>query len=521
MHERALRTVLLIQAIEETDRAGDVLPLADRADATRAVARGGAQAQPTPAGAALSPPAESLLVRRAQRLLTRLRMRSPAVDQVLALAAGLTWLGRAVFVFAFAAGISLAALDGSRRINILAFPLIGLIAWNLFIYAVLLATWLRRGSQKTTAASFWSSHFYERWIGRRIDSLLRQSTRFNAPLAAGLRRFVSEWSEIAHPMLMERAKRFLHLAAALLALGLIAGLYVRGIALRYEAGWESTFLGPQSVHALLVALYGPAAALSGIALPSLEDIRALRWTGVSGGGEAAAWIHLIALTAVLYIVLPRLIAALVSSFSLWRLARRAPLPPSLLGYARTLLIAAGGGGGGDTADATPYAYEPSRESVAGLETLLAATLGGTIKVNVREPIRYGEEEALDGRLAARAGGMADWNVLLMTLAATPEVENHGAVIAGLRDWLTQNANAVPLLVVIDEAPYAARMSGDASFGKRLEERRRLWSDFVAGYGLRACIVDLSRITAGAPSEMAARDAARAALWTANERARAS
>jgi len=30
MHQRELRTVLLIQAIEETDRAGEVIPLADR-----------------------------------------------------------------------------------------------------------------------------------------------------------------------------------------------------------------------------------------------------------------------------------------------------------------------------------------------------------------------------------------------------------------------------------------------------------------------------------------------------------
>src|SRR5882757_7751827 len=39
MHQRSLRTVLLIQAIEETDRAGEVIPLADRADASRAVVR--------------------------------------------------------------------------------------------------------------------------------------------------------------------------------------------------------------------------------------------------------------------------------------------------------------------------------------------------------------------------------------------------------------------------------------------------------------------------------------------------
>jgi len=77
-------------------------------------------------------------------------------------------------------GVSLSALDGSRHINILAFPLIGLIAWNLFVYIALLVTWTRTRGQ--VAAGFWSAHFYERWIAGRIESLMRHSTRYNVPL---------------------------------------------------------------------------------------------------------------------------------------------------------------------------------------------------------------------------------------------------------------------------------------------------------------------------------------------------
>jgi hypothetical protein len=104
----------------------------------------------------------------------------------------------------------------------------------------------------------------------------------------------------------------------------------------------------------------------------------------------------------------------------------------------------------------------------------------------------------------------------MSLAATPEVENHGALLSASRDWLTEHASAAPMLVVIDEGPYAARMSGDAGFEQRLLERCKLWREFVAGYGLRSCILDLSRMRAGAPGEADARDAARQALWTAGE-----
>src|SRR6185295_11873739 len=125
MHQRSLRTVLLIQAIEETDRLGEVIPLADRADASRAVVRESSKlseaklraeapppAQTPPLGqtppsgqtptsgqtpppdqaprprqaqpsALLSPQTETFLVRRAEHLLDRLRTRAPAVVHIL------------------------------------------------------------------------------------------------------------------------------------------------------------------------------------------------------------------------------------------------------------------------------------------------------------------------------------------------------------------------------------------------------------------------------------------------------
>ena len=514
MHPRELRTVLLIQAIEETDRAGEVISLADRADASRAVIRESSKLSEAQPSAVLSRQSQAFLIKRSQRLLDRLRLRSPAVMHVLALAGGLTWLGRFVLVAAFAVGVSLSALDGSRRINILAFPLIGLIAWNLFVYVLLLVTWIRtRG--RTAAAAFWSASVYERWIASRIESLMRHSTRYNVPLTTGLRRFAAEWGALTQPMVFLRAKRLLHLAAALMAIGLIVGLYFRGIALRYEAGWESTFLGPQSAYVLIAALYEPACALSGISHGTLGDISALRWTATGGGGEAASWIHLIAITAALYIVLPRLLAATAASFGLWRLSRQLPVPASLLGYARTLIMGVGRGTTGETASVVPYAYEPKPPSIAGLESLLAATLGANLKVQVREPIKYGAEETVATRLAATS---ATWHVILMTLASTPEVENHGACLTAWRDWLAKNATSAPLLIVLDEGPYAARMRGEAAFEQRVQERRKLWREFVAGYGLRAVFADLIQIKPGAPSEINARDEARSALWTASERA---
>ena len=91
---QSLRAVLLVQSIEESDRGGDVLPLADRAEATRIGGARRPRGKPIPRQVAtLSRPAGTSWPDRAEFLLARVRARSPAVDHVLAVAAGLTWLG--------------------------------------------------------------------------------------------------------------------------------------------------------------------------------------------------------------------------------------------------------------------------------------------------------------------------------------------------------------------------------------------------------------------------------------------
>ena len=105
--------------------------------------------------------------------------------------------------------------------------------------------------------------------------------------------------------------------------------------------------------------------------------------------------------------------------------------------------------------------------MAGLQTLLAATLGAIIKVEMKTTVRYRQEDAFRATLTSNGADATDWNVLLMAAASTPEVENHGVVINTLRDALAQKSQPLPLLIVIDTGPYAARMQGDATFEQRL------------------------------------------------------
>jgi Protein of unknown function (DUF2868) len=393
MQEGALRKVLLIQAIEETDRNGEALPLAERAEATRKVIGNNPPNVEAQAEAPLSSATEWLLVRRADLLLDALRTRSPGIDHVLDVAGGATSLDRGLLVLAFVFGAVISFADGARGgINIFAAPLVLLLAWNVLVYVLngirlsktrietttfggstpatnigaspppaegsggLGSTPAGGASASTVDGDFGPSavamggarpslmgRFYARRVRRQIDNLLGHSTRFNAPLAPGLRRFAGDWLDLAQPLFFARSRRLMHLSAVFAALGLVAAYYIRALVLRSAAGWEGGgAIGPETAHALLVVLYGPASLLSGISIPGADEIAKLRWSApsLSGIGEPAIWVHLIALTAGLYIILPRLILMLVASVRLWRLSRRLVLPPGVVGYVRTLIAAA-------------------------------------------------------------------------------------------------------------------------------------------------------------------------------------
>jgi hypothetical protein len=506
MHAPALRTVLLIRSIDEGDKTGEVLSLADRAQATQTASTQAGAIPNTLSGSSLPPAAERLLVRRAELLLHKLETRAPVIATVLDLAAGASWLAPALLALAFVLGLSTAALEGRDRIDLLSFPLIGLIGWNLVVYVVLSVTWLTRrgGSAQPSTLSRW----YASWIRERADALVRHSSRFNVPLTEAMQRFASEWASIAQPLVLLRAKRVFHLAAAAVALGLVAGLYVRGLVLHYEAGWESTFLQPNQVRSVFALLYGPAAALSGIALPPLEQVEAMRWREVEGGASAASFIHLIALSAFLYIVLPRLALAVASSVSLWRAMQNPHLPDGFMPYARTILRETGRVTQ-LTASAVTYAYTPSGDALAGLHALLSDSLGGEVKVEVSVSVAYGEEDGFAKRVRGTPLLDASCHVLLMSLSNTPESENHGAMIEAMQGALGRKNGG--FLLVVDASSYAARMGEDPSLASRIAERSRTWRDFAAARDQPAYVVDLSRLRPGDAPDPAAREALQRAI----------
>jgi hypothetical protein len=244
------------------------------------------------------------------------------------------------------------------------------------------------------------------------------------------------------------------------------------------------------VKAILGVLFGPVAGWSGVELPqTLEAVAALRWP--DGGGDAAPWIHLIALSLAAYVVVPRLLLAGLATATLGYLGRPRALPDALRPHAAGVLGSGGHARPGGVTSVTPYAYEPSDESLAGLEHWLPSVTGAEARVDRRTTLRYGEEDMAGPAFDSGAHRVADLHIVLMNLAATPEAENHGVVIAAARDSARRARPPAAVRVVVDESPYLERFAGDASLASRLDERRRLWRDFVAGYGLEADLVELA------------------------------
>jgi hypothetical protein len=116
----------------------------------------------------------------------------------------------------------------------------------------------------------------------------------------------------------------LHVVAAALALGLIAGLYLRGLVLDYRIGWESTFIDAPLVETALGMLLGPASALTGIAIPEVAPLRLA--PGAQATASAAPWIHLLATTLLWVVVVPRAVLALVAHWRARHRARHFSLP---------------------------------------------------------------------------------------------------------------------------------------------------------------------------------------------------
>lgn len=469
MNEAAARDVVLVRAIETGDQGRTLITDEDRRHANRAaaeLARWDADARRSAASE------EDFVAQRAELLARRLEQRHRQIGRASHALAWRGWISYALPVLALVTGALLEHIADRQRVNLLAFPLFAIVVWNFAIYLILIVRQVIDAGGAPRASGLRKS------VAR---SMQRASALARGPLAAPLGRFATDWIELSAPLMLARAARVLHLAAALFALGAIAGLYVRGLVFEYRVGWESTFLTASDVHRSLAFFLGPAASLGGVPFPSVEEVAALRFGSGAAAENAARWIHLYALTVGLAVIVPR---AVLAAFARWReqrLQRRFPLD---IGdpYFRRLL--AGFGTRPARLRVIPYSMTVDETMTSALRAIARRLLGDDADVVVLATVAYGDEDnAVKSVNAADAD--VPLTVALFNLAATPENENHGAFVRALRAALGARFAAL-----VDESSYRLRLGAQAG-ADRIAERCTAWRSFAAAHEVVVSCVDLA------------------------------
>jgi hypothetical protein len=470
MNEDSARAVTLLQAFETAQPASPLWSDEDRAWATR-VALGEGEADG----------AEAFIARRTRHAVERLAPREPAAAKWLARR---LWNGRWV-AWAVLAGLLLGLLadsiGSSQRVNLLAPPLWAVLAWNAVVYLLLLghalALLVRRPTRPGALVRLTQRVLR---LGRNLPgSSAAAASALAGDVAHPLQSFATLWLRRGASLSAARAATLLHAAAAALAIGLIGGLYLRGLVLDYRAGWESTFLSAGAAHAVLAVVLAPASVLSGIAVPDVAAFEAMRTAhgATDTGVSAAPWIHLLALTLALFVVLPRALLALTGALRSHWLAGHFALPLDEPYFQRLTRQQQG-----DVARVLvlPYAGTPGPQAAAVLQRMMAPVLGDGLQLGISPTAAFGaEDETADPLPPGTTLAIA-----LFELSATPEKESQGRFAQQIAARAPAGASTI---LLVEETTFRQRFGVDST---RLAQRRDAWRLFAESLGTFPVFIDL-------------------------------
>jgi hypothetical protein len=255
------KLTLLARAVELTDADGRFLPYQDRDACTRDADPPQFPIDPTDHNDGdFTTAQQAFIARRAALVVQELRERRlnlPALLKPVALSA---WVTPALCIAVFVVGFLAHEVTTDRRLNLLAFPLLWLILWNLAIYVFLLVTWpltnRNKHKQRPTAAR----------IGRLLQHVNMRRLAHHAPQEPKVQahdhtkvqkalfalkrtvfvskagsRFLYDWSPLQLKIALEHAKVLVHACALSLTLGATFGLILSGMHVDYRAWWETTY----------------------------------------------------------------------------------------------------------------------------------------------------------------------------------------------------------------------------------------------------------------------------------------
>jgi hypothetical protein len=312
MDEQTARRVLLAQAIETVDTQGGLLSEVEREQIDRQARHdagiAGEERQ------TVAP--EHFIDLRAQRVLATAQRRNPALAAMQEPGSLSGWLTVGTPLAALVMGVLTDVIANPHRVDLVSLPLLGIVAWNVVIYLVLIGGWLlaRRGGHRPLLAGLGRWTDGPRAFRRRAGNLTSQVTAL----------FHLRWYQLTEALHIQRCKRVLHLSAAAWAVGVAVSLLTRGLVVEYRVGWESTLLDAGQVHAILSFLRLPALLVFPFQPFTVQEVAQLQFTQ-GGGVTSARWVYMYVALLLVLVVVPRVLLAAVAYTREQMLARKVPV----------------------------------------------------------------------------------------------------------------------------------------------------------------------------------------------------
>ena len=445
-------SIAKVRALEEADEPNSVWSADARRSATHEAA---VKARGSP---------QRFLLKRSEELTGELRakpllssMRAPGVP---------SWIIGCIWLVALILGGFLAGIGQEREINLLSLPLIGILIWNITVMILSIISALSKPGPAPEPS----------WISRLLQRLSGHSVSQSNPVAKRAHDlFEALITGAAMKHLALRARVWLHISAAFLALGGAVAMYARGWAHEYRAVWESTLLSESSAKVFFKGLFGPASALTGVEMPldELPDMHRRVDQAAKNPGEGRPWIHLYAATLFLYVIFPRLLLIWLESWKSAGIAKAELRSPEWVQYARRLMSFAAVGNA--AAQVLVLGLEPDETSQARWRSWLRGR-GADIGQLHLKPVRVGDEEEF----------VEKWDppfepvMLVINAALTPEEEVHRTMVGDLVQKLESNQAAAPLIVSVDDTELRKRWAGFADCADRLKTRTLSWRETLRG-----------------------------------------
>jgi hypothetical protein len=308
LDENSARQLVLLRAIEDVDTHGKLLSEVERDQLEREAL------EASRLGAASSVDFGRYLQLRARRMLDAVENRNP---RIAALQDGEPWHGwllAGLPLLACILGAAIDRVDNPHQVNMLSPPLLGVLAWNLAIYLLIVLGALLPGAwaKRSPLAGV------QRWLSG-VPAGKRRTGRLRADVLA---RFHQQWLQAAGPQQWLWWKQLLHLCAAGWAVGLAVSVVLGGIVREYRVGWESTLLGVTQVHAFLSALFAPVVALLPFDAFTVADLQRMAFRSGANIGveEARRWVWMYVALLFVVVVAPRL---LLAAWTAWQRRRGA------------------------------------------------------------------------------------------------------------------------------------------------------------------------------------------------------